>query len=120
MQKDYLNFYCSKCTKNLCKEHYHNDVSCPFSTSELVKENFDNKKFSEPIFTQKFLCFFCNITTYNTKGYDCQYCKKTFCMNHRLECDHKCDKTGKVSLKDKYLDNKNKFKAKLQELKNNK
>ena len=23
--------FCEKCNKNLCKIHYHNEVSCPFS-----------------------------------------------------------------------------------------
>ncbi len=52
-------------------------------------------------------------------GYDCKLCNLTFCMAHRLECDHDC-KNKKVSFKDKYLDNKNKFKDKLNQLKNKK
>ena len=39
-QIDYLNFHCNACGKNLCKEHYHHELSCPFAK---IKEKNKNK-----------------------------------------------------------------------------
>jgi predicted nucleic acid binding AN1-type Zn finger protein len=122
MQRDYLNFYCNVCQKNLCKEHYHHPVSCPF---EIQKNKIENEENNLKIkFSKKETILYCNLSTcnagiFNSIGYECKSCKLIFCLKHRIECDH-CCKLKKVSLKDKYIENKNKFKEKLEQLKNKK
>lgn len=118
--KDYLNFYCITCDKNLCKEHYHHPVNCPFSiTSEKLngkkEENFKIYK------NQSLICsnISCKEEIFNSIGYECKLCRNIFCLKHRIESDHNCIKK-KVSYKEKYDDNKYKFKEKLNQLKNKK
>ncbi len=115
--KDYLNFYCNTCNKNLCKEHYHHPVSCPFAKEEgCVKQSV-----IMTIKAPELRCSYsaCGHEIINSKGYHCKFCNLIFCLKHRIECDHQCA-NKKVSLKDKYLDNKNNFKEKLMEVKNKK
>lgn len=116
--KDYLNFLCKKCNKNLCKEHYHHEVSCPFNLNK--EEEIKNNNYTKTN-TTNLNCAFdkCGIAIYNSIGYDCKLCKLIFCMNHRLECDHDC-KNRKKSTNERYIENKNKFKDKLNQLKNKK
>jgi hypothetical protein len=118
MQKDYLNFYCGLCKKDLCKDHYHNDNNCPFVTKS-TSEN-PNLKFNNKNITSSFTCYFasCKKTVYNSKSYNCKFCNKEFCLEHRLECDHNCE-NKKLSFKETAQINKNKFKDRLKELKAN-
>lgn len=123
MLKDYLNFYCNSCQKNLCKEHYHAAVSCPFKTSEDLSNDKEELNINKEEFIKQppLICSFniCKDKIYNSIGYECKMCKAIFCLKHRIESDHQCPNV-KVSLKEKYVDNKNKFKERLAELKNKK
>lgn len=110
MVKDYLNFYCQSCKKNLCKEHYHIDINCPFT--EKVEDKQGLK-----LDIQYYKCSFCNVETPNHSGATCKYCNKDFCLAHRLESDHKCEKGTKVGGRTNYENSKNKFKDKLAQLK---
>ena len=85
-QKDYLNFYCNKCKKNLCKIHYHNEISCPFNKEK--EENNNNKEFNYQI--KK--CDFCNINILNMEPIECPLCKGLFCLKHKMETSHNCKK----------------------------
>jgi hypothetical protein len=114
MVKDYLNFYCETCNKNLCKDHYHNPENCPFSDNK--KENKQINQFNK----KSNKCDFCNKITFNHENYKCKFCAKEFCLAHRLESDHKCSVAQKVGISDKYIVNKNTFKEKLSQLQKNK
>lgn len=116
MQKDYLNFYCKNCGKNLCKEHYHNEYNC----IELKNKNEENINYiqnNRNHITAK--CTYCSKEIYHNLQCKCNLCLKDFCTTHRLGVDHNCP-MKKTSQKDKYLDNKNKFQEKLNQLKNKK
>ncbi len=120
MLKDYLNFFCSTCQKNLCKEHYHSSVSCPFKVDDQTNlpSNVTN---IEAIKKSSLNCSYniCKEPIFNSAGYECRLCQAIFCLKHRIESDHQCPNM-KVSFKNKYLENKNKFKERLAELKNKK
>jgi predicted nucleic acid binding AN1-type Zn finger protein len=117
MYRDYLNFHCSLCNKNLCKEHYHNEVNCPFYKNEIKINTIENN-FKEEI--KLVNCHLCKKSMYSTLGNPCKSCKFIFCVTHRLENDHQCQANIKLSNKEKYINNKNLFKEKLAELKKKK
>ena len=118
MLLDYLCYNCKSCKKNLCKKHYHNEISCPFT--DKMKIIYD-KKLENKILNKanniNSECNFCNIVIYNNKGYECNYCKKNYCLKHRLEIDHKCKESSKKSISDLLLKNKNMIMDKLKNLK---
>ena len=47
----------------------------------------------------------------------CQFCKKLFCLKHKLESDHDCPSTKKISIEDKHKKNKEFLKQKMAEMK---
>jgi hypothetical protein len=116
--KDYLSIFCAKCKKNLCKEHYHSEISCPFNT-DIIKDEVIYRDKQNTIMSS-ILCTFCDEKIYNSQGYDCKTCLLIFCLKHRIESDHKCTKLSKKDQKETYTENKNKFKDKLAALKNKK
>jgi predicted nucleic acid binding AN1-type Zn finger protein len=96
-KKDYLNFSCSTCKKNFCKDHYHHNLSCPeieitkfqpLNSTEIIP-----KIFGEDIKLNK--CHFCKKAMPEYSKVRCKLCKNEFCLKHRLEMDHKCDKKEK-------------------------
>ena len=110
--QDYCSFYCNACKKNLCKEHYHHPVSCPFSPEEveevkpIVDFNYQSKK-----------CQFCQTEVKNIQPFECPLCHGLFCSYHRLESDHKCPNNNRESSKSKYLRMKELAKQKREEAK---
>ena len=74
-----------KVWKNLCKEHYHNEVSCPF-----VKEEEEEKKKNIEFNYQIKKCDFCKGEIKNMEPIECPFCKGLFCLQHKIESDHKC------------------------------
>ena len=113
-QIDYLNFHCNTCGKNLCKNHYHHEVSCPFAE---VKE--EPKKKVEFHYQIK-KCDFCNGDIKNMEPIQCEFCKKSFCLKHRLEFDHDCPSTKKESMEEKHKRNKELVKQRMLEIKKRK
>jgi hypothetical protein len=112
LAKDYLNFFCSLCGKNLCKAHYHNEVNCSNykeTTIDVGKRLKTNVK-----------CSHCNCEIFNKCEVICNLCNLSFCFKHRLYEDHKCKNYEKKGMKSKYNENKEKFKEKLESLKNTK
>jgi len=108
-----LNFYCNKCKKNLCKEHYHNEVSCPFIKDDNNEENKKKIEFNYQI--KK--CDFCKGDIKNMEPIECPFCKGLFCLEHRLESDHKCKNKIKESISDKYAEIRQLAKRKIEEAK---
>ena len=115
-QIDYLNFHCNACGKNLCKNHYHHELSCPFSDNKR-EENKKNVEFNYQIKN----CDFCKGEIKNMEPIQCQFCKKLFCLKHKLESDHNCPSIqNKISIEDAHKKNKDLVKQKLAEMKRKK
>ena len=115
-QIDYLNFHCNACGKNLCKNHYHHELSCPFSNNKK-EENKKNFEFNYQIKN----CDFCKGEIKNMEPIQCQFCKKLFCLKHKLESDHNCPSIqNKISIEDAHKKNKDLVKQKLAEMKRKK
>ena len=115
-QIDYLNFHCNACGKNLCKNHYHHELSCPFSINKR-EENKKNVEFNYQIKN----CDFCKGEIKNMEPIQCQFCKKLFCLKHKLESDHNCPSIqNKISIEDAHKKNKDLVKQKLAEMKRKK
>ena len=113
-QIDYLNFHCNVCNKNLCKKHYHNDISCPFAQN---KEEIKNKK---DFNYQINYCDFCKGEIKNMDPIKCDFCKKLFCLKHKLESDHDCPSLKKLSIEEIHKRNKELVKQRMAELKKKK
>lgn len=122
-QNDYLNYTCQVCKKNLCKQHYHNEYSCPFS-SEINNSQFSlqNDKECKMITDMEYIiCDFCKRKELKHKGtVVCEFCSGTFCFTHRIESLHECKKDGKVGKKQQAQIKKIEFKERLKQLKHNK
>ena len=88
-QNDWFCFHCNACGKNLCKIHYHHELSCPFSK---IKE--EPKKKVEFNYQFKY-CDFCKRKIKNLKPIECDFCKGSFCLKHKLESDHDCSSLKK-------------------------
>ena len=115
-QIDYLNFHCNACGKNLCKNHYHHELSCPFSNNKK-EENKKNVEFNYQIKN----CDFCKGEIKNMEPIQCQFCKKLFCLKHKLESDHNWPSIqNKISIEDAHKKNKDLVKQKLAEMKRKK
>ena len=54
------------------------------------------------------------------KPVQCAFCKKLLCLKHKLESDHDCPSTKKISIEDKHKKNKEYIKQKMAEMKRKK
>jgi len=63
------------------------------------------------------ICNLCKIIIYNNKGYECGFCKKAFCLKHRLEIDHRCAESAKRSISEVHAKNKSLIMDKIKNLK---
>ena len=114
-QIDYLNFHCNACGKNLCKIHYHHELSCPFSSQK--EETKKNVNFDYQI---KY-CDFCRGEIKNMEPVQCDFCKKLFCLKHRLESDHDCpSRKNKLTTEEIIKRNKELIKQRMAEIKKKK
>ena len=111
---DYVPYLCKTCNKYLCKEHYHNEFSCPLNLTNELEEKIKIIEKDKDINT---LCSFCSIIINNNKGYDCSFCRKSYCLKHRLEVDHRCPESEKKSKSDIHSKSKNIIFDKLKNLK---
>ena len=114
---DYLSHNCKSCNKFLCKEHYHNDNSCPFSKLNNMPNHRDKNLINSRSNEINTICYFCKVLIKNNKGYECGFCKKPYCLNHRLEIDHRCPESSKRSISDTLVKNKNMIMDKIKNLK---
>ena len=90
-QLDFLPIKCNNCSKIFCKDH----CSLDGHNCECLKESTDIKKSN---YEQKPKCNFekCEKSVV-TK---CPICDTEFCMDHRLEKDHKCTKVYENHIED--------------------
>ena len=90
-QLDFLPVKCNNCSKTFCKDH----SSLDGHNCECLKSSTDIKKFKSE---DKPKCNFekCdkNVVT------KCPICDIEFCMDHRLEKDHKCSKVYENHIED--------------------
>ncbi|XP_051538293.1 AN1-type zinc finger protein 1 isoform X2 [Myxocyprinus asiaticus] len=84
-QKDFLPFVCSSCSGVFCLEHRSRDShSCP---EVPVK-----KEISGSGGTTSYPCSFENCKGRELLPVICPHCEKLFCLVHRHQDDHKCEK----------------------------
>lgn len=85
---DNLYFTCSNCNKSLCQNHSHSQINCPYlkTLRSTNNNNFNNINLG---FNK---CNFCKKESVY-KNVKCKLCKIEFCIAHRLESDHKCQKS---------------------------
>ena len=88
-QLDYLPFFCSKCKEYFCVIH-RNDHSCLYSKKE--------KKIKRTIIIDE-PCFFSRCK--KIKIHTCKLCGKSYCINHRHQEVHFCEKIQDNLEKDK-------------------
>lgn len=60
-------------------------------------------------------CYFCKILIPLSTNNQCKLCCQNFCLTHRVDIRHNCEKLSKDTAK--YLNAKNQFKLKLREVK---
>ncbi len=61
-------------------------------------------------------CHFCKCVMSSNVNNKCKYCEEEFCVRHRAEINHKCEKISEQTAT--YLNAKNQFKLRLKEAKN--
>ncbi len=61
-------------------------------------------------------CHHCNCGISLNENSKCKFCHQEFCLNHRAEFNHKCEKINEQTAS--YLNAKNQFKLRLKEAKN--
>ncbi|KAF5901803.1 AN1-type zinc finger protein 1, partial [Clarias magur] len=82
---DFLPFVCDSCSGVFCLEHRSRDShSCP---EVLVKQNV-----LEPGVSTSYPCTFHDCKGRELLPVICQPCQKHFCLAHRHQEDHKCEK----------------------------
>ncbi|XP_028822657.1 AN1-type zinc finger protein 1 [Denticeps clupeoides] len=84
-QKDFLPFVCDACSGVFCFEHRSREShSCP--------EVLVQREISASGGTTSYLCTFTDCKGKELLPVICPYCEKHFCLMHRHQDDHKCEK----------------------------
>jgi hypothetical protein len=125
------NEFCGKKLKSpLRKYECDNDMLIPESLTNqtpleksrmlLAKFSLSNKVLSKHNIDQSNIqnlasCFTCKKLISRNKDNECRLCTEIFCLKHRTEISHKCEKLSKDT--ERYLNAKNLFKLKLREVK---
>lgn len=89
---DYLPIYCNKCKKYHCNNHSGDRHVC-VGLDDAVKI-LPRKKMKKKVKKKKsvsFKCEFCKKGVAKTYMCVCKYCKKNFCITHRLFMEHNCE-----------------------------
>ena len=92
-QLDYLPFLCNDCKKYFCLEHRKNHQCVPFKKTKTIKKT--TIIINEP-------CFFYKCK--KSKIQRCKLCGKNFCIDHRHQEVHNCEKTKEEKKKKKNLE----------------
>ncbi|XP_051014202.1 AN1-type zinc finger protein 1 isoform X1 [Acomys russatus] len=84
-QRDFLPFVCDGCSGIFCLEHRSKDShGCP--EVNVVKER------PKPGQHRPYSCSFEDCAEVELVAVICPYCKKNFCLRHRHQSDHGCEK----------------------------
>ncbi|XP_021013715.1 AN1-type zinc finger protein 1 isoform X3 [Mus caroli] len=84
-QRDFLPFVCDGCSGIFCLEHRSKD-SHGCSEVNVIKER---PKADEH---ESYSCSFKGCTEVELVAVICPYCEKNFCLRHRHQSDHDCEK----------------------------
>jgi predicted nucleic acid binding AN1-type Zn finger protein len=89
---DFLPIKCYLCLSYFCKEHSsYSGHKCPKFNDNIVNEN--EVQLKNPL--NLFPCSFVDCKIKELVKVECDYCMLNFCMKHRLQVDHNCDKQPK-------------------------
>ena len=83
---DFLPIKCDLCCLKFCKEHFTYDSHNCTKYSELSKIEASCNLSPIPLY----VCSFETCKTKELISISCQQCKLNFCVQHRLQLDHKC------------------------------
>ncbi|XP_060055524.1 AN1-type zinc finger protein 1 isoform X3 [Erinaceus europaeus] len=84
-RKDFLPFICDGCSGIFCLEHRSRDShNCPEVT--VVNERLTSDK------PTSYPCSFKHCSEKELVPVICPYCEKNFCLRHRHQSDHECEK----------------------------
>ncbi|XP_066122497.1 AN1-type zinc finger protein 1 [Saccopteryx bilineata] len=84
-QRDFLPFVCDDCSGIFCLEHRSREShSCPGGT--VIKERLKSDTHASH------LCSFKGCAEKELVPVICPYCEKNFCLRHRHQSDHECEK----------------------------
>uniref|UniRef100_G1T7L5 Inositol monophosphatase 1 n=1 Tax=Oryctolagus cuniculus TaxID=9986 RepID=G1T7L5_RABIT len=84
-QRDFLPFVCDGCSGIFCLEHRSKEShGCPEVTIINDRLKTDTHK--------SFPCSFKDCTERELVAVLCPYCEKNFCLRHRHQSDHECEK----------------------------
>ena len=103
-QLDYLPFLCNNCKKFFCVEHRKNHICIPSKKPKKLKKT--TRIINEPCFFNK-----CK----KSKIQRCKLCGKDYCIDHRHQevhncekkCEKKCEKIKEEEKKKKDLEKEN-------------
>nr|XP_011416259.2 AN1-type zinc finger protein 1 isoform X2 [Crassostrea gigas] len=84
-QIDFLPFTCTKCQKVFCLEHkFPDDHSCTEFKSDTPHVEYTG--------TRAYSCSFTECKARELMPVVCEKCSKNFCLGHRHQKDHNCEK----------------------------
>ncbi|XP_005381776.1 PREDICTED: AN1-type zinc finger protein 1 isoform X1 [Chinchilla lanigera] len=84
-QRDFLPFVCDGCSGIFCLEHRSKEShDCPEVTVINVKPKIDTH--------ESYPCSFKDCAERELVAVICPYCEKNFCLRHRHQSDHECEK----------------------------
>ncbi|XP_004090795.2 AN1-type zinc finger protein 1 [Nomascus leucogenys] len=84
-QRDFLPFVCDDCTGIFCLEHRSREShGCPEVT--VINERLKTDQHTS------FPCSFKDCAERELVAVICPYCEKNFCLRHRHQSDHECEK----------------------------
>lgn len=91
---DFLPIKCELCGLVFCKEHY----SVTAHKCEKYQEQAEAPHVSRPF--ESFACSLEGCSARERVQVTCEFCRRDFCMRHRLQVDHKCPQLATASDKD--------------------
>uniref|UniRef100_D3ZQI4 AN1-type zinc finger protein 1 n=1 Tax=Rattus norvegicus TaxID=10116 RepID=D3ZQI4_RAT len=84
-QRDFLPFVCDGCSGIFCLEHRSKDShGCP--EANVIKERLKTDEH------KSYPCSFKGCAEVELVAVICPYCEKNFCLRHRHQSDHECEK----------------------------
>uniref|UniRef100_A0A8C5NYD2 Zinc finger, AN1-type domain 1 n=1 Tax=Jaculus jaculus TaxID=51337 RepID=A0A8C5NYD2_JACJA len=84
-QRDFLPFVCDGCSGIFCLEHRSKDShDCPEVTALNERVKTDTHK--------SYSCSFKDCAEKELVAVICPYCERNFCLRHRHQSDHECEK----------------------------
>jgi hypothetical protein len=102
-------------------EHYSQGIgSEALDQSRAILARFNHPKRDDSGAANPILsaCFFCKKLIPYVSEAQCKHCCERFCIKHKLQMNHRCDKLPRDENAERYQNAKNQFKLRLKEVKN--